>query len=137
MPPIEINILALIIATIAAVAIAAVWFNAPFAFNSAWLKGIGKTKEQVAAGASPISIVAAILGGLVTALVLSAFMDWMNVKTLVNGALVGFLSALAFAPNLALIKDSFEGRPRSLSLINAGQDVVILVVMGAILGAMP
>lgn len=137
MPPAEVNIVAVIIATIAAVTIGAIWFNAPFAFNAIWLKGIGKTKEQVAAEASPISIVVAIVGGLVTALILSVFMDWMGVKTLVNGALVGLLCAVAFAPNLAFIKDLFEGRPRSLSLINAGQDIVILVVMGAIIGAMP
>lgn len=137
MPPAEVNIVAVIIATIAAVAIGAIWFNAPFAFNAIWLKGIGKTKEQVAAEASPISIVAAIVGGLVTALILSVFMDWMGVKTLVNGALVGLLCAVAFAPNLAFIKDLFEGRPRSLSVINAGQDIVILVVVGAIIGAMP
>ncbi|MBL8166052.1 MAG: DUF1761 domain-containing protein [Anaerolineae bacterium] len=137
MPPVEVNIVAVIIATIAAVAIGAIWFNAPFAFNAIWLKGIGKTKEQVAAEASPISIVAAIIGGLVTALILSVFMDWMGVKTLVNGALVGLLCAVAFAPNLAFIKDLFEGRPRSLSVINAGQDIVILVVVGAIIGAMP
>jgi predicted CDP-diglyceride synthetase/phosphatidate cytidylyltransferase len=136
MPPVDINIVAVIVATFAAVVIGAVWFNAPFAFNTLWLKGIGKTKEQVAAQASPVSIVAAILGGLLTALALSVFMDWMGVKTLVSGALVGLLCAVAFAPNLAIIKDLFEGRPRSLSLINAGQDVVILVVMGGIIGGM-
>lgn len=135
MGPLDLNILAIIVATILNVFIGAIWFNAPFAFNKIWLAGIGKTSEQVAAESSPLSIVVAIIGALITALVLAAFLDWMRVDDLVNGALVGLLAALGFSANAAAIKDSFEGRPRSLTLINAGHDFVVLILMGAILGA--
>ncbi|MGB1286672.1 MAG: DUF1761 domain-containing protein [Aggregatilineales bacterium] len=135
MPTPELNIVAILIAAAVEVVIGAVWFNAPFAFNKPWLAGIGKTAEQVAEDASPISIVAAIVGALITALILAIFLQWMGVDTLINGALVGVLIALGFSANTAFIKDRFETRPVSLSLINAGHDVVILGLMGAILGA--
>ena len=76
-----LNIFAIIVAALVEVVIGAIWFNAPFAFNQQWLAGIGKTAEQVAEDASPVSIVAAIVGSLITAIVLAIFISWMGITT--------------------------------------------------------
>jgi len=132
----DLNIVAIIIATLIEVVIGAVWFNAPFAFNKQWLAGIGKTAEQVAEDASPISIIVAIVGALITAVVLNGLVGWLGIDTWSSGLLLGILIAVGFSANTAFIKDRFEGRPLGLSLINAGHDIVIFGLMGAVMGAL-
>jgi uncharacterized membrane protein YiaA len=127
------NIWAVLVAALIEVVVGAIWFNAPFAFNQQWLAGIGKTAEQVAEDASPLSIVAAVVGALVTAVVMALFISWMGVVG-ARGALVGLLVAVGFSANSALIKDRFEGRPIGLTLINGLHDVVIFTLMGLVIG---
>lgn len=130
----ELNFFAIAVAALVEVIIGAVWFNAPFAFNKQWLAGIGKTAEQVAEDASPLSIVAAIVGAIITAIVLAIFIGWMAIDTWYGGLIVGLLLAVGFSANTAFVKDRFEARPMSLTLINALHDVVILGLMGLIIG---
>lgn len=129
-----LNIFAIIVAGLVEVFLGAIWFNAPFAFNKQWLAGIGKTAEQVAEDASPMSIISAIVGALITALILAIFIGWMGIDTWYGGLIVGLLTAIGFSANTAFVKDRFEARPVSLSLINASHDVVILGLMGLIIG---
>jgi hypothetical protein len=137
MPSIEVNYLAVIAAAIANVVIGTAWYNAPFAFNGIWLKSIGKTAEQVAGEFSVLKPLGALVGSLFTAFLLAVFASWTGADTLLEGAFVGLLVAVCFAATTSGIKDLFEGRPAQLWLINAGHDVVTLVIMGAIVGAWP
>jgi len=130
----ELNFFAIAVAALVEVIIGAVWFNAPFAFNKQWLAGIGKTAEQVAEDASPLSIVAAIVGAIITAVILAIFIGWMAIDTWYGGLIVGLLLAVGFSANTAFVKDRFEARPMSLTLINGLHDVVILGLMGLIIG---
>jgi hypothetical protein len=68
------------------------------------------------------------------AFVLAVFIGWTGAETLLRGAFVGLLAAVGFAAVTSGIKDLFEGRPGKLWLINAGHDVVTLMLMGAIIG---
>jgi hypothetical protein len=133
-PSIDVNYLAVFAAAIANVAIGTAWYNAPFAFNRIWLKSIGKTAEQVAGEFSVLNPLGALVGSLVTAFVLAVLASWTGAKTLLQGAFVGLLAAVGFAATTSGIKDLFEGRSGKLWLINAGHDVVTLVIMGAIIG---
>ena len=130
----SLNILAIGVAALIEVILGAMWFNAPFLFNKQWLVGIGKTAEQVAEDASPISLVAAVVGAIITAVILATFIGWMAIDTWYGGLLVGLLAALGFSANTALIKDRFEGRLTTLTLINASHDLVILSLMGLVIG---
>ena len=131
---VEINPAAVIVAAIAQVIIGALWFNAPFLFQKTWLAGIGKTAEQVAEDASPVNFVVAIVGALVTALILSIVVDWAGATDIVQGALVGLIVGIGMVAVLNGIRDVFEGRPRSLFLVNASHDILVLVVAGAVIG---
>ncbi|MGB7337319.1 MAG: DUF1761 domain-containing protein [Phototrophicaceae bacterium] len=128
-----LNIFAIAIAALVEVIFSAMWFNAPFLFNKQWLAGIGKTAEQVAADASPISLVVAVIGAILTALILAIFIGWMAIDTWYGGILVGLLAAIGFSANTAIIKDGFERRPIGLTLINASHDLIILSIMGLII----
>ncbi len=134
MLPVEINYLAVIAAAIINVVIGTMWYNAPFMFRKTWLRSIGKTAEQVAEEFSPLKPPGALAGSLLTAFLLAVFIGRSGANTLLRGAFVGLLAAVGFAAITSGIKDLFEGRPGKLWLINAGHDVVTLVIMGAIIG---
>jgi hypothetical protein len=135
MPTVEINYLAVIIAAIVNVVIGALWYNAPFLFNRPWLVSIGKTSKQVAAEASMLKPLLALVGSLVIALLLALLIGWTGATSLIQGTLIGLLVAVGFAVINNGIKDLFEGRPGKLWLINTGHDIVTLTVMGGIIGA--
>ncbi|MEM7111126.1 MAG: DUF1761 domain-containing protein [Chloroflexota bacterium] len=128
-----LNIWAILVAALIEVVIGAVWFNAPFAFNRQWLAGIGKTAEEVAADASPTSLVAAVVGALITAVCLAIIIQGMGITSLVGGLGIGLLAAIGFSANAAFIKDRFEGRPIGLTLVNGAHDIVIFALMGILL----
>lgn len=130
----ELNFVAIGIAALIEVMIGAIWFNAPFAFNKQWLQGIGKTAEQVAEDASSMSILIAVIGSIITAFIMAVCMGWLSIHVWSNGLLFGVLIAVGFSANTAFIKDRFETRPLRLSLINAGHDIVIFGLMGAVIG---
>ncbi len=130
----ELNFFAIVVAALVEVVLGAIWFNAPFAFNKQWLAGIGKTAEQVAEDASPVSIISAIVGALITAFILAIFIGWIGIDTWYGGLIVGLMTAIGFSANTAFVKDRFEARPMGLTLINATHDIVILGLMGLIIG---
>ena len=70
----------------------------------------------------------------ITIFVLAIFIGWMGIDTWQGGLIVGLLTAVGFSANTAFVKDRFEARPISLSLINASHDIVILGLMGLIIG---
>jgi len=130
----EINPLAVLAAATANVVMGAMWYNAPFMFNRVWLANIGKTAAQVQADFSILKLLVAVIGALVIAVILAVFIAWAEADTLLKGALVGGLAAIGFSAATSGIKGAFEGRPLTLWLINAGHDIVTLVIMGALLG---
>lgn len=129
----DLNIWAILVAALIEVVVGAVWFNAPFAFNKQWLAGIGKTAEQVAAEASPTSLVVAIVGSLVTAVSLAILIGGLGINTIAGGIQAGLLVAIGFSISTAFTKDRFEGRPIGLSLVNGGHDLLVFALMGIIL----
>jgi len=130
------NPLAIGFAALAMVAIGAVWFNSPLLFNHIWLAGIGKSAEQVQAEFTPFKPLASLIGSLVMATLLAAVMDELDMMSLVDGATIGLMAGIGFAAIPNGIRDYFEGRPRTLYLINAAHDIVILTAGGAIVGAL-
>ena len=129
----DINLIAVIAAGLANTIIGALWFNAPFLFNRQWLAGIGKSAQEVAEQASPIKPISALIGALFVAYILAVFFNTMGITEIGDGILAGLLAGLAFSAVPAAIKDTFEGRSQTLTLINATHDVVVFTVMGALI----
>lgn len=132
LPP--LNFVAIGVVALIEVVFSALWFNAPFLFNKQWLAGIGKTAEEIAENASPLSLVVAVVGAIITALILAIFIGWIGGDAWYSGMIVGLLAGIGFSANTAIIKDGFEQRPTGLTLINATHDLVLLTIMGLILG---
>ncbi len=134
MPQFEINIVAVVIATVASMAIGFAWFS-PVLFGKTWLRLVGLSEEDAGEGAMP-----AILGSLVATIVLlvimSIFIDIAQADDVATGALIGFLIWLGFVATTSVTNLLFSRRPLKLWLIEAGDHLVAMIVAGAIIGVM-
>jgi hypothetical protein len=127
-----LNIWAIVVATIVAFALGALWFS-PLAFGKAWQRANGfKPGEPGKAGGSGLLI--AFLLTLVMSANLAMFLNDPK-TTLAWGATAGFLAGFGWVLMGIGIISIFERRPLSYVLVNGGFLTVVLTLMGAILGA--
>jgi len=125
---------AILVAAVASIVLGWLWYS-PFLFGELWMRKLGRTKEQVQAEFSPLSIVLAFVLGAVMAVFLTAFLHWTRTTTAVGGAYIGLCAGIGFSATTFAVNDTFEKRPVVLWLVNAMFHVIVLVAMGAILGA--
>lgn len=127
----ELNWLAVVVATVAAMAIGAIWYT-PKVFGNTWMKAIGlKEKDIQGNGFKPMLI--AVVTSFVTAVALGVLLQVLALTTVLQGALFGALVAAAFIATNKIMQSQFEQRSASYAVVTVACDVVTLAVMGAIL----
>ncbi|TMG77037.1 MAG: DUF1761 domain-containing protein [Betaproteobacteria bacterium] len=129
---VSINWWAVLLATIVAYAIGAVWY-APPVFGKRWMAALGKSGEQLG---DPAKLRAAqFFLTLVIASVLAAVVVRFGAVTWIEGAAIGFVLSAGFV-GTSLLSDwmscSFNMR---LYWMQIGYRLVCVTAMGAILGA--
>ncbi|MHA1549478.1 MAG: DUF1761 domain-containing protein [Alphaproteobacteria bacterium] len=129
---VSVNWLAIVIAAVVKFAIGAGWY-APPVFGKKWQAVSGV--EPDSAG-MPRAMIVGIIGDLIMAYILARFIGHYATDGLVAGAVVGFMAWLGFVATVMLGGMMYENRKMSLFYINGGYQLVGLVVMGAIIGAM-
>lgn len=127
-----VNWLAVIVATVAGIVVGFVWY-APPVFGRRWAKAAGIDLPQPGQ-VQPTTYVGAIVIALVTAYVLAVLIRGLGAASLADGAVVGFVAWLGFVATWLASGVFFERRPTAWWAINAGQAIVSLVIMGAIIG---
>lgn len=133
-----INYIGVILATVAAFFIGAVWYT--FLFQKPWMAAVGMTEEHLKArqsggGPSLAPLLAGnFIGNLVMAVILSALIHSLAAATFGGGIAVGFFAWLGFVITSMGVNNSFGGRKAALTAIDGGHWLVVLVVMGAIIG---
>jgi len=129
-----INYLAVVVAAVAYMVVGAIWYS-QLLFGQAWMQGIGKTKEQIASDSSPANYI----GGLVTAFIASygiaRLMVWTGRDTVADGIVLGLFVGVCFVLTSMAVNDMFEGRRKSLTVINFMYHITGLMVVGVIIGA--
>ena len=126
----SLNWFAILVATIAAFVLGGLWYG-PI-FGEAWLKAVGKKKEDL--DASPMPFVISFFCALITAIVLSAIIHTIGDVDLVGGILIGLLTSIGFIATGMASDYAFCGWGKPLYLIQSGYRVTYGVIMGAILG---
>lgn len=129
-----VNWVAVIAATVAGIVIGFVWY-APQVFGPRWAQATGIELPQPGQ-VKPATIVGAVVTALVTAYVLAVLSRGLGAATLVDGATVGALVWLGFVATWLASGVFFERRSTEWWALNAGQAIVSLVVMGAIIGSL-
>jgi hypothetical protein len=129
---VDINWVAVIVATVAAMVIGGVWYGV---LSEQWLAAVGKTKEEMS-GSPARGYGVALVCAFVTAVTLSAVADWAGADDVVKGVCLGLIVWAGFILTSKAMAFVFEERPLRLFLIQAGHDVISFAVVGAIIAAM-
>lgn len=134
---VTINWLAILYAVIASMVIGAVWYGV---FSAAWLKAVGKKKEDLKSGEMTGYVISTITA-LVTAYILTHFIaysgaanpDYVGASL---GASTAFWAWLGFVVPYATMATAWEGKSWNLFWLNMGHQLITLVVMGMIIASM-
>lgn len=132
MQDVDLNWVAIIVAAIIPMVLGALWYS-PVLFADPWLRAVGRTRDEL--GDAALGYVLSAIGALVSSYVLARIVKWAEVDDLWNGALIGIFVWAGFVATVLAVTTYFAGRPRALWAINAGYQLVALVLMGALLGA--
>jgi len=126
----HINWLAVIAAALVPFAVGSLWYGPLFA--KPWMALTGIKPGTPGQNSMPVTFGIAAVLNLITATSLAMFIgggDWSF------GLFAGFMAGFTFVAMAYGVTYAFESRPLKLWLINAGYNVVVFTLMGAVLGA--
>jgi hypothetical protein len=135
---VEINWLAVLLATIASMIVGSIWYMPP-AFGKVWMK-LAKLnqKDMEKRGWTPIGV--SIATSAVMAFVLAHFtylayqFYQSDYSFMATAFITAFWAWLGFTGLRFLTHDSFEGRPWKLTVLNAAHELVTLLAMALVIG---
>jgi tetrahydromethanopterin S-methyltransferase subunit C len=125
-----VNYIAVVIAALAGFGTGAVWYMALGRF---WLAAVGKRKEDMERTPTPFLI--SIVANLVMAIMLAGVIGHLGEVDVKTGVISGGLIWLGFVITTMGVNHAFEGAKTSLTLIDGGHWLAVLLVMGAVIGA--
>lgn len=128
---IPINWLAVLVAAIIRMAIGFAWYSPPL-FLKPWQAVSGITPESMRAGLGKAMLVD-VIGSLIMAFALANIIVGANITDWLNGALAGFWVWLGFMATLMVSLWGYENRSIKLIAINLGNNLIALMLMGALL----
>ena len=131
----SISPIGFILAIIASLAIGAVWYTD---LSGPWIRANGFDENKIAKAQSggDFSIYGtAALSHAVTALVLSALLYQTQAYSLAGGLTLALLCWLGFVITTMSVNHRFQMKPWSLTIIDAGHFLLVLLAQGALLGA--
>jgi uncharacterized protein DUF1761 len=132
-----INYLAVVIAAAAAWLASAAWY---MSLSTPYVEALGKTPEQMAADRKKpwafLPFVYAVVANVIIAWMLAGVLGHLGPGqiTLHNGVISGAFLWFGFILTTMSVNYSFAGRDRRLLLIDTGNWLVVLVVIGAVIG---
>ena len=138
MPQVHINYLAVVVAAVIAFAIGGLWYS-PMLFAKQWVKAHGYTEDRVkemqkgAGKAYAVSIV----GQLLIALAIAVLVGYLHLTHCVQGLKLAFLIWAGFAVPLGLMAAMFTDKKLAVFFIDAGYQLVYLLIMGSIITVWP
>ncbi len=131
---VDVNFLAVILCGVAAMVVGYFWYS-KMLFGKEWMKLSGVTDAQMKKANSNMMMLygTMFVASLVMAYVLAHFAKYAGALTLMDGVVAGFWAWLGFVATTMLTGVLYEGKSLKLYAINAGYQLVTLVVMGIIL----
>jgi len=132
MQDVDINYWAVLVAAVVPMLLGALWYS-PALFARSWMRAVGRTEEELSG--MGLGYVISAVAALLTSYALARLEHWAEVDDLWNGGLVGLLVWVGFVATVLAVNTYFGGRPAQLWFINAGYQLVALLIMGGILGA--
>ncbi len=131
----NLNYVAIVIAAVVAFGVSGLWYMV--IFTKQWMAAHGTTEAEMRArgGPSPMPFVVGIIGNIVMAIVLAALMRTLGVTTIVGGIGIALVAWIGFVVTTITVNNTFSFRNPMVAVIDGGNWLAVLVVMGAIIGA--
>jgi hypothetical protein len=126
-----INWLAVLVAAIIRMAVGFAWYSPPL-FLKPWQAVTGVTPESMRAGLGKAMVVD-VIASLIMSFALANIIVGAGITDWLNGALAGFWVWLGFMATLMVSLWGYENRSLKLIAINLGNNLIALVLMGALL----
>jgi hypothetical protein len=136
MPYAGTNYWAVMLAAAASFLFGAAWYGA---MAKPWMAAVGKTEDEIqASGQSPALYLVAMLAQLIMAWVLSGMIGHLGPGrvTFGNGLISGAFAWFGFVVTTLVVNHGFQGARRALTLIDGVHWLGVLLIQGAIIGAM-
>ena len=136
MPQLDVNWLAIIVAAVVAFAIGALWYS-PTLFGRQWMAAHGHTPEKLAAMRASMAktYTFSFITYLIMAMVIALLMGLTGGTTMIQGIVLAVLAWLGFGFTIGLNTNLYSDKPAAAFMIDAGYQLVHVIVMGAIIGA--
>ncbi|MGD9739227.1 MAG: DUF1761 domain-containing protein [Bauldia sp.] len=129
-----VNYLAVLVATVAAAIVSAAWYSFIFAGAVNALRAGDATIAGRTPG--PPLILLSVIANLVAAFILAVFLETLfGTPTIGNGLLVAALAWLGFSATTMTVIQTFGYRAPGFLLVDGLQWLLVLLVLGAIIGA--
>ena len=131
-----IHWLPVVVSAVAVFVIGALWYS-PMLFGKAWVKAHGHTPEKIEAMRASMGRAYGVsfVCYLVMAAAMAILIQRMDVIYVRGGVKLGALIGVGFAATIGLTSHMFSEKKLATWLIDAGYQIVYLMVMGAILVA--
>jgi hypothetical protein len=130
-----VNYLAILIAALAGFGWGAIYY---MTLSKQWLAAVGLTEEQLGQKRSPVPFIISFVALVVMAWVLAGTLGHLGPGqvTLKNGIVSALFLWLGFVVTTVFVNNAYPGRKYSLSVIDSIHWLGVLVIQGAIIGAM-
>jgi hypothetical protein len=124
-----INYLAVVIAAVVGFVASAVWYKA---FGTLWLMAQDRAPGDITPKPGPF--VVAGVAQLLMSYMLAGLLAHLGDINVENGIIGAAFLWLGFVATTIAVNDSFQGSKVTLTLIDAGHWLVVLMLMGAVIG---
>lgn len=129
----NINWWAVVVATAVTMVLGTLWYG-PF-FGKKWMKLEGLTEDAVnnADGSSKVYAQMGIIA-LITSMMMAVLVRAIDVTSFMDLVIVGFLFGVVLRASTHYIHDGFSNRKPGVTLIHAGYDTLVIVLVTMIVG---
>lgn len=125
---------AILAAAVAGFLFGGLWYGG---LSNQWLAAIGKTKDEIQKTGMAVPMAISAIALLVMAWVLAGIIGHLGPGqvTIRNGIISGAFCWLGFVATTVATNHGYQGAKRSLTLIDAGHWLGVLLIQGAVIGA--
>jgi len=126
-----VDFVACLVAAVAAYAFGAAWY---MSLAKAWVAAVGKSEAELKANASPVTYLVTALALLVMAVVLATIWGGgLATASLTDVLRTSIILWVGFILTTLAVNHAYQGRKRSLTVIDGGYWLGVLLIEGVVL----
>jgi hypothetical protein len=126
-----VDFVACLVAVVAAYAFGAAWY---MSLAKAWVAAVGKSEAELKANASPVTYLVTALALLVMAVVLATIWGGgLATASLTDVLRTSIILWVGFILTTLAVNHAYQGRKRSLTVIDGGYWLGVLLIEGVVL----